>query len=296
MKQFSRKNTSTTTKNPYIRLLKPGIIKSNTIAALAGYLFASGTDINFGAFLGLLVGMALIIASACVYNNYFDREMDLKMARTKNRPLATGELSAEKALLFAFAMLLLGIGSMYWLTNMQALSFALVGFFVYVFIYTPLKKRSVHGTLVGAVSGSMPPVAGYVAFTNSLDKAALLLAVIWGCWQMAHFFSIALYRFDDYKRTDTPVLPVAKGANRAKAQTVFYIVALTVSTALLTVFGYTGWSFLVLTGLLNLAWLRKSQEGYNTASTAQWGKQVFLFSLIVMSALSILVALGKVLP
>ena len=284
------------TVSTYTSLLKPGIIRSNTFAAVAGYLFASGLHVRGLELLGLFSGMALIIASACVFNNYFDREMDAKMERTKNRPLASGQVSGRSALEFASILLLLGMGSLATFTNLLTLGIAMIGFISYVFIYTPIKKRSVHGTLVGSIPGATPPAAGYVAYTGNFDTGALLLALVLIFWQMPHFFAIALYRLNDYKKARMPVLPVVEGTRIAKLWILAYIVGFIWACALIKLLGYSGWSFAIVTCGLGLAWLLLGLKNYHKLDDIAWGKKMFLFSLIIITSLSVMMALANILP
>src|SRR5262249_4458865 len=146
----------------------------------------------------LLVGMGLIIASACIFNNYIDRELDAKMARTQKRALVTHEISVAAALLFAIA---LGAAGFVVLSRTNPLTVAVgpTAIITYVIFYGWARRHSVHGTLVGTIPGAASLVAGYTAATGRLDTAAWLLFAIMVVWQMAHFYSIATYRLADYK-------------------------------------------------------------------------------------------------
>jgi len=203
----------------YYRLTKPGIIYGNLLTAAAGFLFASKWHIVPGLFAATLAGTSLVIAAACVYNNYIDRNIDKRMARTKKRALVQGTISGKHALIFATMLGVLGFALLLAYTNTLVTVIGVIAFIDYVVLYGISKRRSVYGTIVGSISGAAPIVAGYVAVTNQFDLGALLLFFILVYWQMPHFYGIAMYRFDDYKAAGIPVLPVQKGMARGRDRT-----------------------------------------------------------------------------
>jgi len=280
----------------YYQLTKPGIIYGNLLTATAGFLLAANWHINVGLLLSLLGGTSLVIASACVFNNYLDRGIDRKMARTNQRALVSGRISGHHALVYATILGVVGVFLLASYTNTLTLSIGLIAFFDYIVLYGWSKRHSVHGTLVGSISGSAPIVAGYTAVTNRFDTGALLLFVILTCWQMPHFYAISLYRFKDYKTAGLPVLPVAKSVRDAQIQIVLYVIAFIVAVALLTAFGYTGYIYLVVMTGLGLAWLWRGLWGFKVKDSKSWGRQMFFFSLIVIVGLSVMVAVGGWLP
>jgi len=272
----------------YVGLAKPGIIMGNMINTAAGFALASRGYIDFSLFFYTLVGIAFIIASGCVFNNYIDRDLDEKMSRTKNRALVRGIITPNKALCYAIILMALGSSILALYTNFLSLSIALFGLIVYVVLYTSMKYISVHGTLVGSIAGAVPPVVGYTAVTNQLDLCALILFAILVFWQMPHFFAISIYRFSDFKAAALPVLPVKKSIHSTKVQMVLYATFFVVSTSLLTVFGFTGLTTLVVLSGFGLYWLFLCFQGFNCKSDAFWAKKVFRFSLIIVLTLCVL--------
>jgi protoheme IX farnesyltransferase len=265
------------------------------MTAAAGFLLASKWHIDFGLLLALLAGTSLIIASACVFNNYIDRGIDAKMARTKKRALVSGEISGPSSIIYAFILGVLGFFILTF-TNALTVYVGLAAFFSYVVLYGIAKRHSVHGTLVGTVPGAASLVAGYTSVTNQLDPGALLLFLTMVAWQMPHFYSIAMYRFHDYKAAGIPVLPVIKGMKRTKLEILVYTFAFVISVVLLSVFGYTGLTFLVIMATLGLYWLWRGVQGLDTENDNKWGKQMFRFSLVVLLSLSFMLSVGSVLP
>lgn len=280
----------------YYRLTKPGIIYGNAITATAGFLLAAKTHLQPELFVTMLGGVALVIASGCVFNNYIDRHIDQKMARTKKRALARGVVSGKAALLYAITLGVVGFLLLALFVNMLVFWIGMVGFIDYVVLYGYSKRKSVYGTLVGSISGATPPVAGYCAVTGRLDMGAFILFLILVCWQMPHFYAIAMYRVDDYAAASIPVLPVKKGMHAAKLNIVAYIAAFLISTLLLTVFGYTGFVYMVGIAIVGAMWLWRGVQGFKAVDDKAWARKMFGFSLVVTLAMSVLIPLGALLP
>lgn len=277
----------------YYLLTKPGIIMGNLITVAAGFALASKGLIDFWLFFATLIGLSLVIASACVFNNYIDRQIDQKMARTKNRALVKGLISGRNAILFAIFLGLLGNLILLLYTNLLTLLIAGIGFSVYVFVYSMWKCRTIYGTAIGSISGGVPPLVGYCAVSNHFDLGAMILFAIMVLWQMPHFFSIAMYRFDDYAAASIPVLPVKKGAYRTKIHMVLYIIGFIAATLLLTVFDYTGYIYLIAAIILGVAWLLLCLKGFKSSNDQIWARHMFRLSLLIITALCIMIPLDK---
>ncbi len=280
----------------YYQLTKPGIIYGNILTATAGFLLACRWHIDFALFLGLIVGTSLVIGSACVFNNYIDRSIDKKMARTRNRALVNGTVSGRSALIYATVLGVVGFISLILLTNWLTVLVGVMAFIDYVALYGLFKRRSVYGTIVGSISGAAPVVAGYVAVTDHFGMAALLLFLILVFWQMPHFYAIAMYRFKDYAAADIPVLPRVSGMFLTKIQIMSYIVAFTVACSLLSVFGYTGLVFRLVMLITGIVWFVQAYAGFKTKNDVAWARKMFFISLIVILVLSVMLSVGALLP
>lgn len=280
----------------YYTLTKPGIIYGNVLTGLAGFLFASKWHIAVRLLAATLVGMSLVIASACVFNNVIDRGIDEKMARTKKRALVSGTISPRNALVYAAVLGALGFLTLMLWVNALTVVIGLIAFVDYIVFYGIGKRASVHGTLVGSISGSAPVVAGYTAVTGQFDLTALLLFLIMTAWQMPHFYAIAMYRFKDYKAAGLPVWPVKKGMRSTKVQIVAYVVLFIAANALLTAYRHAGYTYLIGMTLLGLLWLECGVRGFSASEDVKWARKMFFFSLIVLLGFAALLAVGSVLP
>jgi heme o synthase len=278
----------------YYYLTKPGIIYGNSLSVIAGLFLASHGSFTPLLFLATLLGLAFVMGSGCVFNNYIDRGLDEKMDRTKKRALVTKKIPVKNALIFGTILGLLGFGLLYYFTNLLTTFIALTGFIFYVVVYGIAKRTTVHGTVIGSISGAVPPVVGYVAVTNNLDTAAMLLFLILVVWQMPHFYAIAIFRMKDYQSAGIPVLPIVKGIKHTKIQMLVYILALTLIAPLLTFLGYTGYTYLAVVLTLTLIWFCMGITGFKTQDNILWAKKMFRFSLIVLLTICFVISVNSV--
>lgn len=272
-------------------LTKPGIIRGNIFTATAGFLMATNGYINLWLYLSAVSGLALVIACGCVLNNITDKDIDKKMQRTKKRALVTGIVSVRGAVAYATLLGLIGSAILGFYTNLLTTTIAIIGLFFYVVVYAVAKRGTVHGTVVGSISGAIPPVVGYTAQSGRLDLGALLLFLILVCWQMPHFYAIALYRLKDYTRAGIPVLPAVKGIVQTKLQILLYIWAFLVSVAALGLAGYVRPVVAGLVLIFGLMWLSLGLKGYQAKDTDAWAKSMFGFSLLVLTSFCVSVSL-----
>lgn len=264
----------------FITVTKPGIIRSNLIAAFAGYWVASGWDVQYGRLILTLLGTMLVMASACVFNNYFDRDLDMKMERTRERGLPTGRLKPKTVLLYAIGLGIAGLLVLFAFSGLLAGLSGIVGMFVYVVVYTLwLKRTSTWSTSVGAISGAMPPVIGYVAVTGRLDLGAWLLFAMLFLWQPPHFWALGIRRKEEYRAAGFPLLPVVKGTRRTKIQMIPYVALLLPIPVLMYVYDYAGIFYLVISTGLSLVWLYLTLTGFKTKDDDAWAKKNFFFSI-----------------
>lgn len=273
----------------YLLITKPGIIAGNLLTVAMGFMLASKGFLMPSLFLASLLGMTFIMASACIFNNYIDIQIDKKMKRTQNRPMVLGLVSIPKALFLGVILFALGNIILFLFTNGLSTAVADIGFFVYVVLYSLWKGRTVYGTAIGSIAGAVPPLVGYCAVSNRLDLGAGILFAMLVLWQMPHFFSIAIYRFEEYAAAGIPVLPQIKGMLRAKVHMTLYIFAFMVAAGLLTLFQFTGKLYLCMVLGLGVAWFVLCLKGFHCLDEKRWGKQMFRLSLVLITALSLTV-------
>ncbi len=272
----------------YLFLTKPGILFGNFVTTLGGYFVAAQGSVDFLLLLITLLGTTLVVASGCVVNNIIDQDIDQKMQRTQKRAVVIEAISVPVALVFALVLGVIGFSILWFWVNAYAFLFAVIGFVVYVGFYSLWTKRTtIHQTVVGSLSGAVPPVIGYTAVANQFDVGALIIFIGYALWQMPHSWAIAVYRFDDYKNAGIPILPVARSIYRTKVESLIYVILFTICMNALYVYGYANVLYLIVVNVLCLYWLYLSVLGFKAENDQLWAKKYFLFSVILITVVSV---------
>jgi len=277
---------------PFIHILfdtiKIGIVKSNLIAMFAGLcmaLYVEGIPFfdRAGTIILATIGSFLVIGAAGVFNNLYDRDIDVKMDRTKMRPTVTGQVGTAGGLAIGIGIALAGLAALYCASPLAAL-FGFLGLFLYVVPYTMwTKRRTVYNTEVGSLSGAMPPLIGWAAISSDLSHSgAMAIFLMMLIWQMPHFYAIAIRRMDEYRAARIPMLPVVKGIRRTYVQMNVYLAALFLSSVLFWPFNPV---IAVANAVLSLWWLALSVSGYRRKPEKKWANAMFVFSLFHITIL-----------
>jgi protoheme IX farnesyltransferase len=265
----------------FTALIKIGIVNSNLITTFtglwlalhfAGQSFLDNLDIVFFT----IAGSSLIIAGSCSINNYIDRDIDHLMERTKARPTVTGKIVPSKVLVLGILLIALGTMSLMF-TTMTATVIGLLGVFSYVVLYSLWSKRQlVSNTIIGSISGAVPPLIGWAAVDGNLDLIAWALFIIVFIWQPPHFYALAMRRVEEYRAAGIPMLPVVKGFKTTKKHILLWVALLLPTPILLTSLGIP---FLILATVLNIGWLVLGIYGYRIKDDIKWAKLMFVYSL-----------------
>ncbi|HVB08837.1 MAG TPA: heme o synthase [Bacillota bacterium] len=272
----------------YLALTKPKIIVLLLITGACAMLVAKGGGVPGPRLLLVtLLGLGLSCGGANAMNMWYDRDIDPIMNRTRNRPIPSGRMRPGAALTFGIAaqvasILLLGL-----LVNWLAAVLSLAGFVYYVFIYTMwLKRRTPQNIVIGGGAGAFPPLVGWAAVTGQVGIAALLMFLIIFMWTPPHFWSLALYKDEDYRRAGIPMMPVVRGWQTTKWQSLAYSVLLLAASMLLYWTGVVGLLYLVAAVVLGAVFI-----GYSLVllrepkPEVKWAKRTFRFSLLYLTAI-----------
>jgi protoheme IX farnesyltransferase len=243
-----------------------------------------------------LVGTAMVVASGNMLNQVMERDVDALMRRTRNRPLPAGRMEPAEAVVSGVSMAALGLLCLAVAVNPLTALLTFIGWANYVFLYTPLKRKTSVATLVGAISGALPPLIGWVAVRNSISAESLALPLILFLWQLPHFLAIAWMYQEDYGRAGFPMLPVTDpGGTRAGQQIVAYGLALVPASLLPTLFGITGMVYFAGALVLSLIFL-----GYGVRTAVRksrvCAKHLLFVSLVYLTALVVLMVVDKRMP
>ncbi|MED0685553.1 heme o synthase [Anoxybacillus ayderensis] len=270
-----------------LAVVKIGIVNSNLITTFTGLWLAlhftgKGFLSNLHIVFFALVGSALVIAGSCALNNFIDRDIDHLMERTKSRPTVSGSVEPKRVLWFGVLLVAIGTFSLL-MTTVTAAIIGLIGMVTYVFLYTMWSKRSnTLNTVIGSVSGAVPPVIGWTAVDDGFHIVPVILFLLMFLWQPPHFLALAMKRCEEYRAAGIPMLPVVHGFAMTKRQIVIWIVALLPLPFYLFSLGVP---FLVIATLLNVGWLALGLAGFKMKDDMKWAKWMFIYSLNYLTIL-----------
>ncbi|ACY34679.1 heme o synthase [Comamonas thiooxydans] len=272
----------------YYALTKPKVVQLIVFCAFIGMVLAvpgaPGWQ-DWGRMLVACAGIWLVAAAAAAFNCLVERSIDARMKRTAWRPTARGELSHSQALLFSALLCAAGAAILLLAVNALTLWLTLATFIGYAVIYTlVLKPLTPQNIVIGGASGAMPPVLGWAAMTGQVGHEALLLFLIIFLWTPPHFWALALYRVEDYRRAGLPMLPVTHGNAFTRLQVFLYTLVLFAGCLLPFVVGMSGYLYLFAAVILGLGFC-----GYGWALLRNYSdalaRKTFRFSLIHLSLL-----------
>ena len=271
-----------------VALVKPNIALMALLTAAGGMSLAPG-PLAGAHVLVLMLGTALIVASANALNMYLERDIDCLMARTRNRPLPMGRLAPRVAMAVGIAC---GIVSLPLLALVNALTGALglIALISYVGIYTPLKQRTHWAVWVGSLPGAMPALMGYTAVTGTLSWPGLAIFGVLFIWQVPHFHAIAMYRQRESERAGLHTLPGSRGFAVTRRHIVLYLVMQVAVSLTLWPLGIVGAWYLGVAIALGVLVLAQAIAGMRSGE-ARWARQVFMLSLLYVPTLFITMVL-----
>ena len=208
----NRSNQIRTTLGTYLRLTKPRVIELLLVTTLPAMMLAEQGFPDLGLVVAVLVGGALAAGGANTMNCWIERDRDRIMARTRHRPLPSGEINAQRALIFGLVLEVLAFGLLWSVANLLAAFLALSATVFYIFVYTIwLKPRTTQNIVIGGAAGAVPALVGWAAVTGSLALPAWILFAIVFVWTPPHFWALAIRYRDDYAAAEIPMLPVTRG-------------------------------------------------------------------------------------
>jgi protoheme IX farnesyltransferase len=279
---------SPTRVRDYIDLLKPRVMSLVVFTGLVGVLIAPGHLHPFAAALAVLA-IALGSGAAGAINMWYERDLDALMARTANRPLPAGRVAPNHALglgvlLSIFSVLLMAVS-----TNFVAALLLIAAILFYVFVYTIwLKRRTPQNIVIGGAAGAFPPMIGWAAVTGDVSATPIALFLLIFLWTPPHFWALALYCSDDYRRAGVPMLPVVAGARETKRQMLAYTLLLVPTALAPTLLGAVGWLYGSVALAMSLAFIGQALAVWRAADDRAGhapARRMFRFSLLYLAAL-----------
>lgn len=269
----------------YWSLTKPRVTQLALFCAVIGMLLSTPQLPPLGLVVKATIGIWLLAGAAFAVNSIIERHIDAKMARTRMRPLAAGELSPSAAIVFSGLIGGAGMWVLYTQVNALTMWLTFATFVGYAVVYTVLlKPYTPQNIVIGGMSGAMPPVLGWAAITDSAPAQAWLLALIIFVWTPPHFWSLALYRLDDYRRSGLPMLPVTHGLRITQLHILLYTLVLVATTLLPFAIAMAGLVYLTAALLLGAGFIAFAWRLYRRYSDAL-ARATFNYSIVYLAAL-----------
>ena len=285
---MTTESSSAATFSDYFELTKPKVVALMILTSVIGMLLSVPGMVPLDVLILGNLGIALCAGSAAAVNHLVDRRIDLKMARTRNRPVATGRVEPIPASLFAFLLGALGTWILVAYINVITAVLTLLSLVGYAVIYTLwLKRATPQNIVIGGLAGAAPPLLGWTAVTGEIHPHALLLVLIIFAWTPPHFWALAVYRKEDYAKADIPMLPVTHGEHYTRINILLYTIIMIVVTILPYVFYMFSWLYLMgalVLGLIFLYWAIVMMIGKDPES----GMSTFKYSILYLMLLFVL--------
>ena len=274
-------------------LAKPRITTMVVFTTAMGLFLAPGS-IGVARTVLLLVGQALLVGSANIFNSWAEREPDGKMIRTRQRPLPAGRLDPWIAFALGIGCGVFAIPILALAINPLTAALGAIAHATYVLVYTPLKRLSPWALEVGAIPGAIPPLMGWTAATGTLATPGWFLFGILFFWQIPHFLAIAIYLEDDYRRGGFKVVTVERGAGLAARRLAWYTLVLVAISLLAQPLGLAGIAYTVSAAVLGAGFVVVARPGFAGRATGAWARRAMLYSIVWLTALMVaLVAFAR---
>ncbi len=269
----------------YVALTKPRVVLLAAFCALIGMLLATEGPLPWRVLVAGLAGISLLAGAGFAFNCLIERSIDARMARTRARPLVRGEVGVTGTIVFAGVIGGIGSALLYWYVNALTMWLTMATFVGYAVIYTVLLKPATpQNIVIGGASGAMPPVLGWAAVANEVTAPALVLFLIIFVWTPPHFWALALYRVEDYRRSGLPMLPITHGPKFTRLNVLLYTVLLVPVSLMPVMIRMSGYFYLASALVLGAVFLWYAWGLWRHYSDAL-ARKTFGYSIFYLSAL-----------
>ena len=259
----------------FIALTKPRVNLLIMFTAIVGMLLAHNSVLNYELIFFASIGIGLAASAAAIINHVVDQKIDSIMDRTKSRPLVNGSIKPQHAIYFALFLSFASITLLYLLVNTLTALLTFISIIIYSFIYSVyLKNLTSQNIVIGGIAGAMPPLLGWTSITNQIERFPLVLFLIIFLWTPPHFWALAVYKYEDYKKADIPMLPVTHGKDFARLHIFLYSILLFCITLFPYILELSG--FIYLSGAIFIG-LKFVMDSYTLMTTKSSRKAIGLF-------------------
>jgi protoheme IX farnesyltransferase len=277
----------------YVQLLKLRLTLLVVFSAAITFAYAAKGQLKWSELLLMILGGILTTGSANSLNQIIEKDTDKLMHRTQNRPMPTFKLSTAEALTFAISIGVAGIFILTYYFNLITGILGLFSIISYAFIYTPLKLKSTFAVFVGAIAGAMPPLLGYVAYTNQFGFEPGIMFAIQFIWQFPHFWAIAWVLDEDYRRANIFLLPSKEGRGKSSALQIMLFTLVLIPVSLLPIqFGMAGTTLGIISILAGIAFFMQSVKLYKECSVKA-ARELMFGSFIYLPVVQIILLIDK---
>ncbi len=277
--------TARSSFNNFLALCKPRVTMLIVFTAMIGMFLATPSMVPLDILLAATVGIGMASGAAAAFNCLVEQAIDAKMARTRGRPLPTGQVTSKQTFVFASIMASIGLAILYIFVNPLTMWLTLATFVGYAVIYTVfLKPATPLNIVIGGLSGAMPPALGWAAVTGTVSAEALILVLIIFAWTPPHFWALALYRRDEYAKSGLPMLPVTHGEEYTRLQILLYTIILVAVTLMPFAMRMSGFIYLGSALLLNAVFMWYALSLYRKYTDAL-ARSMFKFSILYLTLL-----------
>ena len=288
-------NSRTYSQNSFLNILREFIVLTKPrvnllimFTAIVGMLLAHQSTLNYELILFASIGIGLAASAAAIINHVVDQRIDSIMDRTKSRPLVNGSIKPLHAIYFALFLSITSITMLYLLVNALTALLTFLSIIIYSVIYSVyLKNLTSQNIVIGGIAGAMPPLLGWTSITNQIEAFPLVLFLIIFLWTPPHFWALAVYKYEDYKKADIPMLPVTHGRDFARLHIFLYSILLFCITLFPYILGLSG--FIYLTGVV-LIGLKFTIDAYSLMVSKSAAEAIALFKYSI-TYLAVLFAL-----
>jgi len=271
--------------NSFLTLCKPRVTALIVFTAIIGMFLATPGMVPLQILLAGTVGIAMASGAAAAFNHLIEQKIDAKMARTRGRPLPTGQINSKQTFIFATVVALIGLGILYVFVNPLTMWLTFATFIGYAVIYTVfLKPATPMNIVIGGLSGAMPPALGWAAVTGVVSPEAWILVLIIFAWTPPHFWALALYRREEYAKSGLPMLPVTHGEMYTRLHILLYTVILAAVTLIPFAMRMSGMIYLVSVIILDGIFLAYAMKLYRVYSD-ELAKSTFKYSILYLMLL-----------
>ena len=275
-------NSRTYSQNSFLNILREFIVLTKPrvnllimFTAIVGMLLAHQSTLDYELILFASIGIGLAASAAAIINHVVDQRIDSIMDRTKSRPLVNGSIKPLHAIYFALFLSITSITMLYLLVNALTALLTFLSIIIYSVIYSVyLKNLTSQNIVIGGIAGAMPPLLGWTSITNQIEPFPLVLFLIIFLWTPPHFWALAVYKYEDYKKADIPMLPVTHGRDFARLHIFLYSILLFCITLFPYILGLSG--FIYLTGVV-LIGLKFTIDAYSLMVSKSAAEAIALF-------------------